>query len=220
MIIKYERYPFLITCCPEFNGPMIGSYHCTNDCKFFKSHNKKEQLIDCSYKMKPNDLIVHELTYEKYQRSYCDTKWISEPTDCPFGKTSVTGRYTIKIASNACKRCEYFVDIDKEKQILTCKQKKENKMSIEVIEATNDQIVKMKDMKPGQIGVIVDDHPYVEEYKGLIVMRNQSFSQNEIINLSKLNSSNTCWAWKGDNYEPNIKVKLYPKGTKVTITIE
>lgn len=82
---------------------------------------------------------------------------------------------------------------------------------IEIIETSekNNGIIPMSQMKPMQVGIIVDD-----SYNGNYVMRTQNSTQFEIINLSKPNIDG-CW----DNDDCPIRVRLFGPGESIVVKL-
>ena len=80
----------------------------------------------------------------------------------------------------------------------------------EIHNDTTDDILTMADLKPCQLAVVVEDN----NYRGTIVMRTASISQFEVMDLSNPGEDN-CWTGKG-NW---MRLRLLPKGTKVTLTV-
>jgi hypothetical protein len=74
--------------------------------------------------------------------------------------------------------------------------------------------IKVKDMKPCQIGVIVNDTGWEET----LVMRGQSTLVNELLNLSEPKGG-MGWSWQTPGEPPDFTIKLLPTGTKITLTI-
>lgn len=85
----------------------------------------------------------------------------------------------------------------------------------EIHNDTTEEILTMAELKPCQLAIIVD----IDDmgYKGPIVMRTASQSKFEVMDLS-ISGSDCCWTEKQHLHD--IKVKLLPKGTKVTLTVE
>jgi hypothetical protein len=84
----------------------------------------------------------------------------------------------------------------------------------ETTERSQERIIKMSDMKPGDIGQV---HAFVPGgmYDGHLVMRTFSSDKFEVMDLSDP-GKNSCW-----QSEPAfIKVELLPPGSKVTLTVE
>lgn len=72
------------------------------------------------------------------------------------------------------------------------------------------RIVEMKDMKPLQIGQIIDNNGY----KGEIVMRTASYGKFEVIRLTD-SGEDHCWTFR----ECGIKVELFPPEKKIILEI-
>jgi hypothetical protein len=76
----------------------------------------------------------------------------------------------------------------------------------------NDRIVEMKDMKPLQVGIVVDDL----KYKGHFVMRSQAVEHVEIIDLSSPSPGN---GWSGKFSCFHSGVRLLSPGEKLVIEL-
>lgn len=81
-------------------------------------------------------------------------------------------------------------------------------------ETKKGKIVQMKDMKPLEIGVIVDHEP---SYAGTYVMRTASTKKFEVMNLSKPGPdkcSDSDARWEARLLEPGeeIKLRLFNEG--------
>lgn len=72
-----------------------------------------------------------------------------------------------------------------------------------------DNTVDMKNMNPGDIGVIQDTY-----VKGCVVMRTFSTNQFEVMDLSSP-GEDACWT----NQNMDTKVKLLKKGGKITLEV-
>jgi hypothetical protein len=78
-------------------------------------------------------------------------------------------------------------------------------------------IVKMSDMLPLQVGTIVGS--IHNHHIGKIIMRTASKLNFEVMSITNAEGGN-CWSMDNDfHYEINVKVKLLPKGEKVTIEL-
>jgi len=72
-----------------------------------------------------------------------------------------------------------------------------------------DQIIRMCDMKPLQVGIVVDN-----SYTGTIVMRTTDINRFEVMDLTKP-GPDCCWT----DIECDHKVKLLPPGETITIEL-
>jgi len=97
-------------------------------------------------------------------------------------------------------------------------------MSYAEISPTLSDVIYMRHMKPCQIGVIVTKGAHENE----IVMRTAMTTRHpywydfEVMSLSEL-KDNRCWAIKrgsdGSENVNNLKVRLLPPGTQITLTV-
>ena len=85
------------------------------------------------------------------------------------------------------------------------------KITIERI--NNPGTIKMKDMKPFQIGRI--QNPSMDVYNH-IVMRTASSETKEVIDLS-IPGEDSCWTWTNEG--PDIEVFPFPIGTEILLII-
>ena len=72
-----------------------------------------------------------------------------------------------------------------------------------------EDTIPMRDMQPGDIGIVVD----AEDYSGHTVMRTLSAGHFEVMDLSQP-GIDACWT--DQNY---LKVKLLPVGSKVMLEV-
>jgi len=84
-------------------------------------------------------------------------------------------------------------------------------IKIENIETREYEIIEMHEMRPLQVGIIVQAS---HSYYGDIVMRTASQSKFEVMNLTSPRSNN-CWM----GYSCSIKVRLLAKNETVTIKL-
>ena len=75
----------------------------------------------------------------------------------------------------------------------------------------DDRVIRMMDMEPLQLGVIVDDF----NCNNTVVMRTASRDKIEIIDLSEP-EANGCWTIKACP----LMVRLFAKGESITLTQE
>ena len=97
-------------------------------------------------------------------------------------------------------------------------------MSYAKILPTLSDVIYMRHMKPCQIGVIVTEG----NHKNEIVMRTAMTTWHpywcdfEVMSLSEL-KENSCWSIKrgrdGSENVNNLKVRLLPPGTQITLTV-
>ena len=85
---------------------------------------------------------------------------------------------------------------------------------IEIAETKTKEIptVKMRNMKPMQVGVVVTDD-CKQGYIGRYVMRTASTEKFEVMDLSKP-GQNKCWTGN-----PNLEVRLLEEGESITLTL-
>jgi hypothetical protein len=72
----------------------------------------------------------------------------------------------------------------------------------------DENLIQMKDMKPLQVGVMVNN--------GHIVMRTAGLDHFEVMNLSYPNED-ACWVGNPNHY--THPVRLLPSGTKISIEV-
>ena len=75
---------------------------------------------------------------------------------------------------------------------------------------SDDIKVLMRDMKAGQIGIIIDPG----DYYGNVVMRTLSAGSSEVMDLSK-GEMGDCWTGGTD-----LRVSLLPSGTEITLVVK
>lgn len=74
------------------------------------------------------------------------------------------------------------------------------------------KIIKMSDMKPGQMGKIIEGSIHINS----VIMRTFNTMLTEVMNLSSP-GINSCWTNIKDR--PDIKVQLLPKGSKIILEV-
>lgn len=74
---------------------------------------------------------------------------------------------------------------------------------------TSDNVVEMKDMKPLQVGQLVE----TQVYGGHWVMRTARMDSFEVMDLSD-SGAKKCWV-----HSPNLQVRLLKPGEKLTIEL-
>ena len=84
----------------------------------------------------------------------------------------------------------------------------------EIHNDTTDDILTMADLKPCQLAVVVTGGSSVD---GSIVMRTANIDKLEVMDLSNPGEDSF---WEGIKSTAQAKVKLLPKGAKVTLTVE
>jgi len=77
----------------------------------------------------------------------------------------------------------------------------------------SDEIVLMKDMLPGQIGITLNGCSVFESYVGHVVMRSLSSTINRVYDLTLLKEDG-CWS---DTKYNTIKVQLLKTGSVVKL---
>ncbi len=75
------------------------------------------------------------------------------------------------------------------------------------------EVIKMRDMKPMDVGVVVQKG---SSYRDHIVMRTQSEDSFEVMDLTDPEEGN---GWTGNKESLRDEVQLFPKGTEIVITI-
>ena len=78
------------------------------------------------------------------------------------------------------------------------------------VEDDKENELTMAELKPCQLAIVVE---YESDYIGDIVMRTASVDKFEVMILSDAKRGH-CWT-----VQCNIKVKLLPKGTKLTLEV-
>lgn len=88
------------------------------------------------------------------------------------------------------------------------------KFDIEV-EKPEEEVISVLDMDPLDIGIVVEGVNSM--YLGHIVMRTASVDDREIMDLTRA-TKDGCWTTFST--KTSIKVKLFPAGTKITLTVK
>lgn len=91
---------------------------------------------------------------------------------------------------------------------------------LEIDKPEEEDIVNITEMLPGQIGQVVNGVAPTSNM-GAIVMRTHSDHKKEVMNLSRIGHLRACWTWSDkDLCIPDIKVKLLPPGSTITLAID